>query len=152
VYKGVDANCGGGGLKRNLEKREWTNPQFAKFWRVSYRQHYMSVMFYCWKLWTRSFIFGMNGRCTGASSESAVKVCISRSSGQGQGHRSKTRVCISCSRVHGVPWIERQFRLYIMLSRAYLCWVHVCTRPTLPGPVALLGPDLRPNRVFHWFW
>jgi len=26
---------------------------------------------------------------------------------------------------------------------------YVCTRPTLQGPVALLGPDLRPNRVFH---
>jgi len=29
---------------------------------------------------------------------------------------------------------------------------YVCTRRTLPGPVALLGSDLRPNRVFHWFW
>jgi len=27
---------------------------------------------------------------------------------------------------------------------------YVCTRRTLP--VALLGPNLRPNRVFHWFW
>ena len=26
---------------------------------------------------------------------------------------------------------------------------YVCTRPALQGPVALLGPDLRPNRVFH---
>jgi len=29
---------------------------------------------------------------------------------------------------------------------------YVCARPTLPGPAVLLGPDLRPNRVFHWFW
>ena len=26
---------------------------------------------------------------------------------------------------------------------------YVCTRRTLPGPVALLGPNLRPNGVFH---
>jgi len=28
---------------------------------------------------------------------------------------------------------------------------YMSTRRTLPGPVALFGPDLRPNRVFHRF-
>jgi len=42
-------------------------------------------------------------------------------------------------------------RVYVCTREPISVGSYVCTRRTLPGPVTLLGPDLRPSRVFHWF-
>ena len=75
----------------------------------------MSVCLACWgsdfwKSWPRNL-------CADTSSEYFDRVCIWRSSDQGQGHRSKNRVCVSCSRVVCLP-LEGNlvFCLHIVLS------------------------------------
>ena len=54
-------------------------------------------------------------------------------------------VCVACD--------ECQYRECVCVSvctrEPISVGSYVCTRHTVPGPVALLGPNLRPNRVFH---